>query len=55
MNVWRQPLAGGPLQKVTNFVDDAIFAVAPDADGTGLILSRGPSIRDAFLITGWSR
>ena len=55
MNVWRQPLSGGPLQKVTGFEDDAIFAVAPDADGRGLILARGPSIRDAFLLTGWSR
>lgn len=52
MNIWRQPLAGGPLEKVTSFVDAAIFTVAPDADGKGLILSRGPSIRDAFLING---
>ena len=52
MNIWRQELGGGPLARVTNFVDAAIFGFVPSADGS-LVLTRGESLRDAFLVTGF--
>lgn len=52
-NIWRQPLSGGAPQKVTDFADGAIFSFTPVAGGRELILARGASVRDAFLITAF--
>ncbi|MBM3819574.1 MAG: hypothetical protein FJW14_11265 [Acidimicrobiia bacterium] len=52
-DIWRQRLAGGPLERVTNFLDGGIFGFAVSPDGRSLIVSRGPNLRDAFLITGF--
>lgn len=53
MNLWRQPVTGGPREKVTNFSDLGIarFALAPD--GRTLLLARGAAVRDAVLLTNF--
>jgi hypothetical protein len=49
-NVWRQPLAGGPPEKITSYPDLMIFRFAVSRDGQ-LALARGTQTRDAVLIT----
>jgi Tol biopolymer transport system component len=51
-NVWRQPLAGGPPQKITSYPDLMIFRFAVSRDGQ-LVLARGTQTRDAVLITNF--
>jgi hypothetical protein len=53
MNIWRQPLAGGAPQKVTNFSDLAITRFAVSPDGQSIALSRGTVTRDAFIVTNF--
>jgi Tol biopolymer transport system component len=52
-DIWRQRLDGAPLERVTNFLDGGIFGFTLSPDGRSLIVSRGPNLRDAFLITGF--
>ncbi len=51
-NVWRQPLAGGPPQKITSYQDLMIFRFAVSGDGQ-LVLARGTQTRDAVLISNF--
>lgn len=53
MNVWRQPLAGGAPQKVTNFSDLVISRFAVSPDGRSIALSRGSVTRDAYLVSNF--
>lgn len=52
-NLWRQPLAGGAPVKVTDFAEGAIFGFTPLRAGKALILAKGLSVRDAFLLSGF--
>ena len=52
-NVWRRSLADGKETRVTNFTDLAIIRFALSPDGRTLLLSRGTTLRDAFLISGF--
>lgn len=49
-NIWRQPIAGGPPQQITHFVDETILGFDVSSDGKRLIISRGNLTRDALLI-----
>jgi Tol biopolymer transport system component len=40
-NLWLQPLAGGPPQKLTNFTTDEIFAFDLSPEGSDLAIIRG--------------
>ena len=53
MNIWRQPLAGDPPQKLTNFSDLAVTRFAVSPDGRSIALSRGAVTRDAFIVTNF--
>ncbi len=53
IDIWRQRLDGAPLERVTNFLEGGIFGFALSPDGRSLVVSRGPNLRDAFLITGF--
>jgi hypothetical protein len=50
LNVWIQPVVGGPPQQLTRFVSDEVQTFAWSPDGRYLALSRGTDIRDAVLI-----
>jgi hypothetical protein len=50
-NVWKQPLAGGAPQRVTNFAELSIIQFALSPDGKTLVLCRGSLTRDAYLLT----
>jgi Tol biopolymer transport system component len=52
-NVWRRSLADGRETRVTNFTDLAILRFALSPDGRTLLLCRGTTLRDAFLISGF--
>jgi Tol biopolymer transport system component len=49
VNVWEQPVAGGPPKQVTHFTSDIIFFFDWFQDGR-LVLSRGTQRIDAVLI-----
>ena len=53
MNIWRQPLSGGPAEKVTNFSDLVIARFAPSPDGQWIALCRGVVARDAFIVSNF--
>ncbi|HUE87894.1 MAG TPA: hypothetical protein VMO26_17615 [Vicinamibacterales bacterium] len=53
MNVWRQRLAGGDLERLTNFSDQSVFRAERSPDGRSLLVARGSQMRDAFLITNF--
>ena len=53
MNIWRQPLSGGPPQKVTNFSDLVISRFALSPDGQWIALCRGVVARDAFIVSNF--
>jgi Tol biopolymer transport system component len=53
MNIWRQPMAGGPPQKVTNFSDRVVVRFALSPDGKSLAMSRGVTQRDAFVVSNF--
>lgn len=40
-NLWKQSLAGGAPQRITNFNSQLIYTFSPTADGKNFILSRG--------------
>ena len=50
--MWRQPLTGGPAQRITSYPDLMIFRFAVARDGQ-LVLARGTQTRDAVLITSF--
>jgi len=52
-NIWRQPLAGGPPQQMTNFSDLTISRFAMSPDGRSIALCRGAVTRDAFLVSNF--
>jgi Tol biopolymer transport system component/DNA-binding winged helix-turn-helix (wHTH) protein len=51
-NIWRVGLDGGAPVRVTDFAEGAIASFALADDGRTIVMSRGPSVRDAFLIKG---
>jgi dipeptidyl aminopeptidase/acylaminoacyl peptidase len=51
-NIWRIALEGGPPVRVTDFAEGAIASFTLADDGRTIVMSRGPSVRDAFLIRG---
>jgi Tol biopolymer transport system component len=51
-NLWRVPLAGGDPVRMTDFAEGAIASFNVADDGSTIVMSRGPSVRDAFLIKG---
>jgi len=53
MNIWRQQLAGGPPQKVTNYSDLVISRFAASPDGQSIALCRGVVARDAFIVSNF--
>jgi TolB protein len=52
-NIWRQPLAGGPPNQITNFKSDLIFFFAWSCDGKQLALARGTISSDVVLISNF--
>jgi serine/threonine protein kinase/Tol biopolymer transport system component len=50
-NIWSQPVAGGPPQKLTDFKSDQIFNFAWSPNGRGLAYLRGIVRSDVVLIT----
>ena len=52
-NVWRRTLADGRETQLTNFSDQAIARFALSPDGRTLLISRGITTRDAFLISNF--
>jgi Tol biopolymer transport system component len=53
LNVWRQPLTGGPPTTVTDLEDGMIARGDLSFDGGSLLAVRAYPLRDAFLITGF--
>jgi Tol biopolymer transport system component len=51
-NIWLQRVDGGSPVQVTRFAEGTVFGFARALDGGALVMSRGTSARDAFLITG---
>jgi Tol biopolymer transport system component len=49
MNLWKQPLTGGPPQQITHF-KDLTFAYDWSSDGKRLAISRGRKPSDVVLI-----
>lgn len=49
-NLWKQPVAGGAREQLTNFKTDSIFNFTYSHDGKRIILSRGQSIVNVVLI-----
>jgi Tol biopolymer transport system component len=49
-NLWKQPLAGGPPSRLTDFTTETIFNYAFSRDGQRLILSRGRTSINVVLI-----
>jgi serine/threonine protein kinase len=52
-NIWRQPLAGGSPNQITNFKSDLIFCFAWSRDGKQLALARGTVSSDVVLISNF--
>ncbi len=52
-NIWRQPLAGGPLKQITNFKSEQIFSFDWSRDGKQLALARGTTSHDVILISNF--
>jgi serine/threonine protein kinase/Tol biopolymer transport system component len=53
-NVWHMPLDGSAPKKVTAFDDYLLFDFAMSDDGRTLAVARGPLVRDALLIRGFT-
>lgn len=51
MNIWRQPLAGGAGEPITDFKTDRIFTYAWSRDGRTLACARGTINRDVIMIS----
>jgi Tol biopolymer transport system component len=54
MNVWTQPIEGGPPQQLTDFTTGRIHRIAYSADGKRLYLARGFTVNDALLAKGFA-
>jgi Tol biopolymer transport system component/DNA-binding winged helix-turn-helix (wHTH) protein len=52
-NIWAQPLAGGPPQKLTDFKRDLIYRFAWSRDGKDLAVDLGSNINDVILMSGY--
>jgi serine/threonine protein kinase/Tol biopolymer transport system component len=50
-NVWKQPVAGGPPKRLTDFADQLAFFFDVTPDGRTLAITRSVFIRDMVLIT----
>ena len=50
-NLWSQPLDGGPMQQLTDFKPDSLFARDLSRDGKLMAMSRGTVTSDVILIT----
>jgi Tol biopolymer transport system component/DNA-binding winged helix-turn-helix (wHTH) protein len=50
VNLWRQPLNGGPAQPLTNFKSDQIFDYSYTRDGKSIILARGEVVVNVAMI-----
>ena len=50
INLWRQPLNGGPTQALTNFSSDSIYNYAYTRDGKSIILARGKVVVNVAMI-----
>jgi Tol biopolymer transport system component/DNA-binding winged helix-turn-helix (wHTH) protein len=53
VNIWVQPVGGGPPRQLTHFIADEVQTFAWSPDGRYLALSRGTDIRDAVMITNF--
>ncbi len=54
MNLWRQPITGGPPQQLTHF-KDLIFAYDWSPDGKRLAITRGRTRSDVVLISNFRK
>jgi Tol biopolymer transport system component len=52
-NLWSFRLGQPKSVKVTDFSEDALVAGDISSDGSTMLVSRGPQLRDAFLITNF--
>jgi WD40 repeat protein len=50
INLWRQPLNGGPPQSLTRFGSDSIYNYAYTRDGKSIILARGKVVVNVAMI-----
>jgi hypothetical protein len=50
-NIWKQPVDGGPPQKITDFKESLINDFAYSRDGRLLLCTRATVIREAVMIT----
>jgi hypothetical protein len=51
MNIWRQPIAGGPAMPVTRFTDERIFRFSASPDQKRWAIVRGTSASDVVLMS----
>ncbi len=51
--MWRRTLADGRETRVTSLADMTIVRFVLSPDGRTLVLSRGTTLRDVFLLTGF--
>jgi Tol biopolymer transport system component len=49
-NLWRLPLDGGELERLTDLRDERLFWFEYTPDGETLVVSSGEYVRDAMLI-----
>jgi Tol biopolymer transport system component len=52
-NIWQQPLTGSPPRQLTHFTSDEITDFDLSPDGKQLLLSRGHSSRNVFLLSNF--
>jgi Tol biopolymer transport system component len=52
-NIWEQPLTGSPPRQLTHFTSDEITDFDWSPDGKQLLLSRGHSSRNVFLLSNF--
>jgi len=53
INLWKQPLDGGPPQPLTNFTSDSIYNYSYTRDGKSIVLARGKVVVNVALITNF--
>ena len=51
MNIWRQPIAGGPAIPVTRFTDERIFRFSASPDQQRWAIVRGTITSDVVLVS----
>jgi Tol biopolymer transport system component len=52
-NLWKQPVAGGKPEQLTDFTNGACYSLEYSWDGSRLYLARGDELRDAVLIRNY--